>query len=92
MSQTNLFDETMPPSSDDPLLGAKVKMPSLCRCGTDAAVVGAGTVTHRASVLCANCKRHRAWLSESTASWLLNVAGKFGAPPLITLRTKGRKP
>ena len=72
----------------DPLIGLKVKLPSRCRCGTDAAVIGPGTVTHRAAVRCANCDKHRAWLSKDTASWLKAVANKFGAPPLITLRTK----
>ena len=74
-------------SQTDPLVGLKVRMPSRCRCSTDAARIGPGTVTHRGSIRCSRCDTHRAWLSKDTAQWVQAVANKFGAPPLITLRT-----
>jgi len=89
MSQIDLFGTaTTPPSDDDPLMGQQVRMPERCQCGSVIARIGPGTATHRASVRCSSCNRHRAWLSKKTAAWLEAVAQKFGAPEVITLRTK----
>ena len=55
----------------DPLTGLSVKLPEPCRCGSDVARIG---------------DRHRGWLSKFTANWIEDVATKFGAPEIITLR------
>jgi hypothetical protein len=70
----------------DPLAGLPVKLPEQCRCGSEVALIGAGTEIHRASLRCRSCGRHRGWLSKITANWIETVAVKFGAPEIITLR------
>jgi hypothetical protein len=85
--QLDLFDGTpKPKASTDPLAGLLVKTPDQCRCGSDVAVIGAGTAMHRASLNCRSCGKHRGWLSKFTADWIEAVARKFGAPEIITLR------
>ena len=69
------------------LLGLQVKLPEACRCTSDVAIIGAGTDEHYASLKCVGCGELRNWLIEFTARWIESVAGKFGAPSVITIRS-----
>jgi hypothetical protein len=68
------------------LLGLHVKLPDARRCGSDVAVIGEDNV-----LTCRSCRRRCGFLSQFTANWLQQVAAKFGAPEVITLRTPPRK-
>jgi hypothetical protein len=90
--RANTADETAPASisvhehAADPLVGLWVRTPDACRCASDVAVIGAGTETHRASLRCRSCGRHRGWLSKFTAGWIENVVGRWGRPEIIKIR------
>lgn len=71
----------------DPLIGATVRLPNdLCKCGSDIAVVGTGTGTHRARLQCRSCGRFRGWLSKFTADWIEAVAAKCGGSETTTIK------
>jgi hypothetical protein len=65
-----------------------VKMPDVCRCGTNTAIIHPGAGPHEASLRCQSCDRFRGWLSKSTADWIARIAKMFGAPDIITLRRR----
>jgi hypothetical protein len=71
-----------------PLIGFRVRLPDLCRCGAATAVVGAGKGPHAGELLCAVCDRHCGWLSRPVADWLTSIVNKFGAPdaPIVVRR------
>jgi hypothetical protein len=83
--QQKLFDVD-PPSSNDPIVGLKVRLPNYCSCGSRIAMIYPGTPTHRAAMRCLECDRFRAWMSKKTGDFVESVAAKFGGPEIITVR------
>jgi hypothetical protein len=65
-----------------PQFGLQVRMQHLKPCcgQADITVIGHGCGPHYAELHCANCGRHRGWMSKSTASWIETIIQKFGAP------------
>ena len=71
----------------NPLIGLAIKLPDNCgSCGSNIAVISAGDEKHYAWLTCRNCGQRRNPLQASTAKWIESVAGKFGAPEIITIR------
>jgi hypothetical protein len=56
-----------------------------CKCGADAAVIGASDGKYYATLTC-SCGRGRGSLTQFTGEWIEAVAAKFGAPAAIVLR------
>jgi hypothetical protein len=71
------------------LLGLKIRLDRPVDrdqpCCRNICVIGAGKGPHAGELRCADCNRHRGWLSKHTADWIENVAARFGAPttPII---------
>jgi hypothetical protein len=55
------------------------------RCG-NIAVITAGNLPHNASLVCADCGRHRGWLSAAVITFIQETQARFGSP-VITVRT-----
>jgi hypothetical protein len=74
---------------DNDIAGLEVRLPNACRCGNQAALIGAGVGPHRASLNCRECTTLRGWLSDSTYEFLRSIAAKFGRPltPIVIRRT-----
>ena len=49
-------------------------------CHRNLAIIHPGRGPHAGELRCADCDRHRGWLSKETGGWLLSVISKFGAP------------
>jgi hypothetical protein len=51
--------------------------------------IGTGKGPHAGELICADCGRHRGWLSKSTAQWIGSVITRFGAPttPIVVRKT-----
>jgi hypothetical protein len=49
-------------------------------CCKNICIIAAGKGPHAGELNCADCGRHRGWLSKSTARWIKHVATRFGAP------------
>ena len=49
-------------------------------CGQTVVVVGNAAGPHVASLHCASCGRHRGWLSEAIAEFLVATISRFGRP------------
>jgi hypothetical protein len=66
------------------LVGLKVKLDRPVDrdrpCCQNLCVIGNGRSPHAGELRCADCGRHRGWLSKSTAQWIEHVATRFGAP------------
>jgi hypothetical protein len=59
-------------------------------CGDDAVVIGSSDGLHSASLRCASCHRHRGWLPEVVADFLMDLMARFGRPTYpITVRNTG---
>jgi hypothetical protein len=70
------------PATNDPLTGRAVELPNdLCKCGSNVAIIDGDRHLN-----CRSCGRRRGWLSKSTADWIAEVAARFGAPEIITIR------
>jgi hypothetical protein len=78
MRQLDLFGLT--PPSTSPLTGQHVRLDRPCRCGSDIAIVGSSRSVHAARLSCASCGAFVGWLPQATASWLINIVTRFGAP------------
>ena len=50
-------------SHANPLAGLKVRLERGCKCGHGVLLTGEGKGPHKASLICADCARHRGWLS-----------------------------
>jgi hypothetical protein len=76
-TQPDLFKHTR-----SQLFGLQVRMKHLkpCCARAEISVIGHGAGPHYAELHCANCGRHRGWLSRATASWIETIIQKFGAP------------
>jgi hypothetical protein len=78
-------------STDPLLLGLAVKLPDVCRCGSDIARVGAPVGPHLAELWCERCRRHRGWLPRAAHQFLVEVVNKFGRPDTpIAIRRNGQ--
>ena len=70
-----------------PLIGLCVRLPDGCRCGAVAAIVGMGRGPHIAALQCTTCQRHRGWLPQAAAIFLLKLSELYGRPTTpITIR------
>jgi hypothetical protein len=78
MSQADLFPELT--ASSTSVVGLEVILPRPCQCGESVAVVGSSKGPHHASVVCSRCGVHRAWLSGTTAAFLVAVLEHCGRP------------
>jgi hypothetical protein len=88
-SQLDLFVVT--PESRGPLAGLAVRLPDVCRCGSDVAKIGSPVGPHLAELYCAHCERHRGWLPRVAHEFLAEVVNKFGRPTApITIRRSER--
>jgi hypothetical protein len=85
---TDLFAATAPSTS---LIGLAVLMPSDCpACGARAAVLGSSRAMHHAAIRCAECDRHRGWVSAAFAAFVGAIVDEFGRPTEpIVLRSRG---
>jgi hypothetical protein len=63
------------------LLGLSVRLPNTCHCASDTTTIGDANV-----LICHGCQRRRGVLSTLTADFVQQVASKFGAPEIITIR------
>ena len=76
-----------------PLLGLQVKLErnidKTKPCHRNVATVHPGKGPHAGELRCADCDRHRGWLSKEAGEQLLAVIEKFGMPtePLIIRKT-----
>jgi hypothetical protein len=84
-----------PPSSAQPdsLIRLKVKFDRPVDrehpCCRNVCIIGAGKGPHTGELRCADCGRHRGWLSKSTAQWIESVVTRFGAPttPIVVRKS-----
>jgi hypothetical protein len=78
--QHELFSAT----STSPLIGATLvldrTMDRVNPCCSNTALVTAGSGAHVAGLVCADCGRHRAWLSRASVEKLHRVIELFGMP------------
>jgi hypothetical protein len=76
----------------NPLLGQHVKLDRPIDrerpCHGNICSIGPGKAPHAGELLCAQCGRHRGWLSKATAGWIESVVSRFGAPtsPIVVRR------
>ena len=70
------------------LFRLKVKMPRTCKCGGDLACIDASDGADYATLYCVTCAARLGSLSEQTAKWIEAVAGMFGAPAAISLKSR----
>src|SRR5262245_57272919 len=73
----------------DTILGLTLRLPDPCECGCTSALIGPGSGTHPASLICDLCQAHRAWVSHSVHEFISKVIANFGrltAP--ITVRRR----
>ena len=88
MSQTDLF-----PDQTSKLIGLRVKLDRPSdrdrTCCASICIIGPPSGPHAGSLKCEICNEHRGWISKSTAAWVENVIGKFGAPstPIIVRKS-----
>jgi len=78
---------------DDPLIGLRVRLPDVCKCGANLpAIIGPGRGPHRAELLCTICSRHRGWMPNLSAVFLLETIRFFGRPtePIAITRDRQR--
>jgi hypothetical protein len=64
----------------DPLHGLPVLLPTPCRCGAERALTRPGRGPHALSLRCADCDRHRGWVSQATAKSLAETINQSGRP------------
>jgi hypothetical protein len=69
------------------LLGLSVRLPNTCRCASDTATIGDANV-----LICRSCQQRLGVLSTLTADFVQQVASKFGAPEIITIRARQEFP
>jgi hypothetical protein len=70
------------PAANNRLTGRSVELPNdPCKCGSNTAIIDGDR-----RLSCRSCGRQRGWLSKSTANWIAEVAARFGAPEIITIR------
>ena len=68
------------------LLGALVHLSAPCpSCGSWHGRIARGVGPHAASVRCAHCHTHAAWLGKAACKWIVKVVDLFGIHS-ITLR------
>jgi len=93
MSQLDFF-ESSPPSSAPPpstssIIGLRVKLPRVCRCGSYIATIGSSSGPHEHRLDCAQCGTWCQWLGRNEAVFIAGISEKFGAPSTpIVLRTR----
>jgi hypothetical protein len=89
MTQQLDFFTTRTPT---PLEGLRVKLDRPVDrdrpCCLNVCEIVAGRGPHAGELICADCGRHRGWLSKITAQWIETVIARFGAPtsPIIIAR------
>jgi hypothetical protein len=75
LAQPDLFG-----APSNPLHGLSVQLPTPCRCGAELALIGPGRGPHALSLHCADCGRHRQWLSRATVQSLTEILHQSGRP------------
>jgi hypothetical protein len=77
-TQPDLFE----PAS--PIVGLHVKLDRPVDrdlpCHSNICVIGHGKGPHAGALHCADCGRHRGWISKASADWLLSITNRFGSP------------
>jgi len=68
------------PAPSDPLHGLLARLPTACGCSSELAVIGPGKAMHAASLRCADCEKHRGWVSQATHKSLTETINQFGRP------------
>jgi hypothetical protein len=80
-------EEPSPPPLEpaSPIIGLRVRLPRVCQCGDNLAVIGSSCGPHAASRRCGVCNGHRGWLAHRQADWPITITRKFGSPttPLV---------
>jgi hypothetical protein len=70
------------------VVGQQVRLPDNCKCGSDLARIGGGDGKFAAATLaCPQCGNSRGAISEFTLHFIESVAGKFGVPAAIAIRS-----
>ena len=74
------------------LIGTRIKLDRMTDrehpCCDNVATIGRGDGMFAAGLTCAACHRRRGWLSEPAITFILETRARFGAPEVITLRTR----
>jgi hypothetical protein len=84
-----LDQQDPPPRTAAALVGLKVKLDRPVDrerpCCNNICIIGPGKGPHAGELRCADCGRHRGWLTKPTAAWIEQVVTRFGAPttPII---------
>src|SRR6266481_1500172 len=86
MSAPDLFDVTpWRPEPPSPAIGMMVRLTrDIDRqkpCCDNLAIVGPGKPPHAGELRCAGCNAHRGWLPQATLNFIIDMTGRFGAPP-----------
>jgi hypothetical protein len=81
-------------ASADTMLGLTVRLPYPCECGCTTALIGPGSGTHPASLICDSCQADRGWVSRSIYSFISEINARFGrlTTPIIERRGGGEAP
>jgi hypothetical protein len=87
-AQLDLFVVTS--ESRGPLVGLAVRLPDVCRCGSDVAKIGPPVGPHLAGLRCTRCDRHCGWLPRTAHQFLTEVVNKFGRPTEPIAIRRGR--
>jgi hypothetical protein len=82
------------PCNPTPAAGLRVRLPDVCKCGADIALIGAGRGPHQASLHCDSCGRHRGWVSKTSHDFLTGIIKSFGCPtePIVIRRGQYSQP
>ena len=86
------FPQDLFANSTTPIIGVRIKLDRPIDrerpCHSNVCVIGPGKEPHAGELVCADCGRHRGWLSKATANWIESAIGRFGAPtsPIVVRR------
>jgi hypothetical protein len=78
--QLDLFDNTVTAPSTAAVTGTRLRLSSPCHCGSNIVVIGSSAGPHSASIRCAECNRHRGWLSRGETERIAAIVGTSGRP------------
>jgi hypothetical protein len=74
----DLFGDEAETQQTGPIVGLVVDLQDACACGTNLAVIGAGSGPHLASLRCQACDHHRGWVSRQSYNFLTKTTEQFG--------------
>jgi hypothetical protein len=69
------------------VIGTKVRLAHKPVCCKGLCIIAMAKEPHAGEFICADCGKHRAWLSHKTAKFIEETQKRFGAPDVITIGT-----